>query len=103
MCWTRRWSLAPGNYLVHVRLSEHFGRVGLYPQALEAIVKARRLLPAGDVTTLVYCQEMERVMRERTRGGFVRASSAPRFASRLSGLGKRKPSNSSQAPTVDRR
>ena len=92
--------LAPNNYLVHVRLSEHLGRVGLYPQSIEAVSRARRLLPDGDVTALVYCQELERIMRDRTRGGFVRASSAPRFSSRLGGLGKRKPSISSETKTV---
>ena len=97
------FKLAPQNYLVHVRYAEHFGRVGLYPQALEAVVHARRLLPTSDVTALLYCQEFERVMRERNRGGFVRASSAPRFSSRLSGLRRGKPAASPEAGQVDRR
>ena len=71
--------LAPKNYLVHVRLSEHFGRIGLYPQSLEAIVKARRLLPPKDVSALLYCQELERIMRDRSRGSFVRETGRPKL------------------------
>ena len=78
-------ALAPNNYLVHVRLSEHFGRIGLYPQSLEAIAKARRLLPPSDISALVYCQELERIMRDRSRGSFVRQSSLPKLPSRFRG------------------
>lgn len=77
--------LAPSNYLVHVRLSEHFGRIGLYPQSLEAISKARRLLPPSDISALMYCQELERIMRDRSRGSFVRQTGLPKLPSRFRG------------------
>jgi hypothetical protein len=77
--------LGPGNYLVHVRLSEHYGRIGLYPQSLDAIARARRLLPPSDLSALMYCQELERIMRDRSRGSFVRQTGLPQLPSRFRG------------------
>jgi len=72
--------LAPQNYMAHIRQGEHLARIGLFPQALEAIGRARRYLPAHEVAALVYCQELERVFRERSKGGFVRNTKLRRLS-----------------------
>jgi uncharacterized Zn finger protein (UPF0148 family) len=83
--------LEPRSFALRMLRAQLLARVGLHPQALADLTVARAELPPGDVTQLLKLQELDRLVRERSKGNFVRQSELPRLPGWLKGLGKRGP------------
>jgi hypothetical protein len=62
-----------------VRRAQLYASVGVYAPAQADLRRARALLAASDFSGLLRLQELDRLVRERSRGSFVRQSALPRL------------------------
>lgn len=69
-------ALAPDEFLVRLRRGEYCARLGRYQDALSELERARRL-PAPDLSTLLYCQELWRWVSERARQSCYQPDAEP--------------------------
>jgi hypothetical protein len=83
-------NLDPTDPLVRLRRSEHFARLGLHPQAFAELAVARRYFPSSNIQAAIYCQDLDRWLRDKSRSSFVRQPSLPRLPDWLSTLGRRR-------------
>jgi len=82
-------ALDAGDHRLRLQRARLLARLGLYPAALADLREARRLLPRGEVQVLLEIQELERLVRDRSRSTFVRRSELPRiprWLSRVAGV-----------------
>ena len=78
-----------GNIDLRLQRAQLLSSVGLYAPALSDISTARRCLDPRDIAGLLRVQELDRLLRERARGSFVRQSSLPRMPAWLRPLLRR--------------
>jgi tetratricopeptide (TPR) repeat protein len=78
----------PDSYVIHFERASLLGRLGLFPQAIDDLATARRLLPPDDVRELLRCQELDRWLREKSKNSFVHQAALPRIPGWLPGIGR---------------
>jgi hypothetical protein len=83
----------PTDPYVRLRRAEHFARLGLYPQAFADLRVARRYFLGGNTQAALYCQDLDRWLRDRSRSSFVRQPVLPHMPAWLSSLGRRRGHN----------
>ena len=81
---------APRDPYVRLKRAVYYGRIGLYSISSEELGLARRYLSAADVGALLYCQELDRWLRDRSKTSFVSQTSLPRLPGWLAGLRRRR-------------